>query len=313
LVDTAWLLEELGDAATAKRFATEAAAYRADILRAIDGNYRQQDSPPFLPLRLYAQQPDEQMDYYQLFAGCLLDLECFTPGDRHERWITDFLEADNRTFCLLPRFRRDVGPGGLDALYGKGTILASLRADKIREFLLGFYAYLAWNLDHETFISRETNVLYSSDLHLRAAYPMPDDSDPVPCSSAVALHFLRHMIVTERSDRPEAMPDQLLLLPAVPRRWLEHGKQLRADGLPTAFGPVSVALQSEVANGHITVDVIPPDRVTPASITLRLRHPNASVLKSVTVNGKPWTDFDARQEWILLGRAREPLHVVAEY
>ncbi|HPM84930.1 MAG TPA: hypothetical protein PLF81_29710 [Candidatus Anammoximicrobium sp.] len=39
---------------------------------------------------------------------------------RHLRWITDFLEEDNRMFCLLPRFRRDVGAGGLDALYGIG-------------------------------------------------------------------------------------------------------------------------------------------------------------------------------------------------
>ena len=280
---------------------------------AMEGNYRPQDDPPFLPLRLYAERPDEQMDYYQLFAGCMLDVEFFRPGDRYERWITDFLEADNRTLCLLPRFRRDVGPGGLDALYGKGYVLAQLRDDKVREFLLGFYAYLAWNLDHETFISRETNVLYTSDLHVRSAYPVPDMSDPVPCSSAVALHFLRHMLATEQSDRPEAPPDQLLLFPAVPRSWLADGKRLRVEGLPTAFGPVFVSLQSAVAAGRITVDVVPPKRAPPAIIKLRLRHPDSRPLQSVTVNGLPWSDFDPRQEWILLRQPREALHIVAQY
>ena len=189
LVDTAWLLRELGDESTAQRYAAEAAAYRQDIERAIDGSYRSERTPPFLPLRLYADEPDEQMDYYQLFAGCMLDVEFLEPGQRHYRWITDFLEADNRVFCGLPRFRRDAGAGGLDALYGKGYLLGKLREDSVREFLLGFYAYLAFNLDHDTFTSRETNVVYASDLHVRSTYNVPDQSDPVPCSSAVRTPF----------------------------------------------------------------------------------------------------------------------------
>ena len=65
--------------------------------------------------------------------------------------ITDFMEQKNLTFCLLPRFRRDVGAGGLDALYGKGYILTVLQQDRVDEFLLGVYAYAALNLDRGTF------------------------------------------------------------------------------------------------------------------------------------------------------------------
>ena len=109
LVDTAWLLDEFGDEATARRYRDEAAAYRQDIERAMAGSYQAAAAPPFLPLRLYARQPDEQMDYYQLFAGCMLDVEFLGPNDPAYHWITDFLEADNRVFCGLPRFRRDAG------------------------------------------------------------------------------------------------------------------------------------------------------------------------------------------------------------
>ena len=294
LVDTAWLLQELGDESTAQRYATEAAAYRQDIERAIDGSYRADRTPPFLPLRLYADQPDEQMDYYQLFAGCMLDVEFLEPGQRHYRWITDFLEADNRVFCGLPRFRRDAGAGGLDALYGKGYLLGKLRDNSVREFLLGFYAYLAFNLDHDTFTSRETNVLYASDLHVRSTYNVPDQSDPVPCSSAVALHFLRHMLATETSPSMAAPPDTLLLLTGVPRRWLADGNTIRFDKLPTAFGEISVTIRAvgRLA-GQIPVDLQPPPQ-TPSALhetaapTSRIVVP----IRSVRVNGQPWTDVD---------------------
>ncbi|MEW6745386.1 MAG: hypothetical protein AB1486_21755 [Planctomycetota bacterium] len=312
LVDTAWLLEELGDAPTALRYHTEAAAYRRDIERAMNGSYQQAATPPFLPLRLYADQPDEQMDYYQLFAGCMLDVELLGPGDPPYHWITDFLEADNRVFCGLPRFRRDAGAGGLDGLYGKGYLLGKLREGAVREFLLGFYAYLAFNLDHDTFTSRETNVLYASDLHLRSTYPVPDASDPLPCSSAVALHFLRHMLATELShDAGE--PDTLLLLPGVPRHWLADGSAIRFERLPTAFGPTSVSVQSAAASGQIFVDLIAPKREPPHALKLLLRHPDSRPIESVELNGEAWARFDSTGETVDLPISEASLRLVVTY
>ena len=313
LVDTAWLLEELGDHATARRYADEAATYRTDIERAIDGNYRQQAERPFLPLRLYADKPDEQMDYYQLFAGCMLDIDSLAPGSRHCRWITDFLEADNRTFCFLPRFRRDAGSGGLDALYGKGYILGKLREDAIREFLLGFYAFQAFNMDHETFVSRETNVIYASDLHVRSAYRVPDMSDPIPCSSAVALHFLRHLLVTEESTVPGVYSGDLHLLSATPRAWLSDGQVIRFEKLPTHFGPISLEVRSFAADSRIEAHLVPPDRHPPKVINLRLRHPEARPIQSVTVNGESWDGFDPDKECVVLPGSAQKYRIVVRY
>ncbi len=235
LVDTAWVLDDQGDKETARRYRAEARAYRADIDRAIDGSYRQDQKPPFLALKLYGTQPDEQLDYYQLFAGCLLDVEAFEPGSRHARWITDYLEDSNRMFCHLPRFRH-MGPGALDAIYGKGYWLNLLHDDAIRDFLLAFYAYLAFNLEHETFVSRESNVLYPSDLHQRSAFPTADISDPLVCGSAVALHLVRHMLVTEERGAAGDYSGNLLLLAGVPRAWLQDGKVIRFVRCPPISG-----------------------------------------------------------------------------
>lgn len=313
LVDTAWLLEELGDADAARRYAEEARQYRAAIDRAVEASYRQDHQPPFLPLRLYADRPDEQMDYYQLFAGCLLDLEPFEKGSRHFRWIADFLEQDNRTFCFLPRFRRDAGAGGLDAIYSKGYLLSKLHEDHIRDFLLGFYAFLAFNMDHETFASRETNVLYASDLHAQSAYQVPDMSDPLPCSSAVALHFLRHMLVTEERAGPGQYSGNLLLLPAVPKAWLADGCKIRIAEAPTHFGPVSLEVRSAAASGRIEARVVPPQRHVYGAIKLRLRHPQGKAIRSVTLDGKPWQGFDAAGSWIVLPGGTAVRHLVVTY
>lgn len=313
LVDTAWLLAEMGDEETARRYAEEARQYRADIDRAVEGNYRADQKPPFLPLALYATRPDEQMDYYQLFAGCLLNLHPFGNGSEHLRWITDFLEEDNRMFCLLPRFRRDVGAGGLDALYGIGYLQTKLRQDAVEEFLLGFYAFLAFNMDHETFISRETNLLYASDLHVRSSYRVPEMSDPIPCSSAVAVQWLRQMLLSEELAGAGEYSGNLLLLSGVPRAWLGDGQCIRVRDAPTHFGPVSFEVRSAAGSGRIEATVQPPVRNACRAVKLRLRHPESRPIRSVTVDGQPWSGVDGAGEWISLPPRAELLQIVVSY
>jgi hypothetical protein len=312
LVDTAWALEQEGDGETARRYRADAGEYRAAIDRAIEGSYRADQKPPWLALKLYGTQPDEQMDYYQLFAGCLLDVEAFEPGNRHARWVADYLEESNRMFCHLPRFRH-LGPGALDAIYGKGYWLNLLHDDAIRDYLLAFYAYLAFNMEHDTFVSRESNVLYPSDLHQRSAFPAADISDPLVCGSSVALHLVRHMLVTEERGAAGGYSGNLLLLAGVPRAWLEHGKEIRVRELPTHFGPVSLEVRSHTGKRRIEARVTPPARNPCQTVKLRFRHPEGRLMQSVRVNGKPWRDFDPAKEWIMLPGIIGPCRVEAQY
>jgi len=312
LVDTAWALETLGDKETARRYRDEAIAYRADLDRAIEGSYLKDHQPPFLPLRVGGTKPDEMLDFYQLFAGCIFDVEPFARGSRHARWIADYLEQSNRTFCHLPRYR-PMGPGALDAIYGKGYLLHLLHEDAIRDYLLGFYAYLAFNVEHETFVSRESNVLYPSDLHQRSSYPPAEITDPLTCASAVVLHLVRHMLVTEERGEAGGYSGNLLLLPGAPRAWLQDGKRIRLEQAPTHFGPMSLEVRSEADKGRIEARVTPPRRDSWQTIRLRLRHPEGRAMRSVQVDGRPWRQFDPEKEWILLPAGMGPCRVEATY
>jgi hypothetical protein len=316
LVDTAWLLDELGEKEDARRYADEARDYRACIDRAIEGSYLKDRDPPFAPLRLYTDKPDESKDYYQLFAGTIFDVEAFAVGDKRARWFMNYLEDDNRTFCFLPRFRQ-IGSGALDAIYAKGYILTKLHEDAVQEFLLAFYAYLALNMERETFVSRESNILYSSDLQLGVTYNLPHgdalNTDPLVCASAVPLHWLRHMLVTEERDREGQYSGNLLLLAGVPRRWLLDGQTLRMTKMPTQFGPLSLEVASHAKTGRIEAKLTLPQRNPNKLVKLRLRHPEGLKLSSVTVNGKPWTQFESKGSWILLPSSPESCRIEARY
>jgi hypothetical protein len=80
---------------------------------------------------------------------------------------------------------------------------------------------------------------------------------------------------------------------AVPRPWLEHGKQVRIEGAPTRFGPVSFAIDSRSNEGKMLAAVDPPVRNPPEAIALRLRHPRGEPIRSVRVDGQPSTEFTA--------------------
>jgi hypothetical protein len=43
-----------------------------------------------------------------------------------------------------------------------------------------------------------------------------------------------------------------------------------------------------------------PSRNPPLAVLLRVRHPKKAPMKKVTVNGKPWQDFDVASETVRL-------------
>jgi hypothetical protein len=301
-------MEQIGDEEAAERYRTEADDYRAVLERVVDRIYRENHEPPFLPLRVYGEKPVGD-DYYQLFAGTLLNIFPFDLDGHRVDYVTDFLEQGNLTFCLMPRFRRDVGPGGLDGLYGLGYMLTRLHQDRIDEFLLGFCAYLAFNLERETFAARETNLLYASDLHLRSDYRVPEMSDPCPCSAAVPLRLLRSMLVTENVQGGGLPAPELKLLHGAPRRWFADGERISFRHMPTEFGEVSCQVTSRISEGRIEAVVLAPERERWERIQLRIRHPEGIPIRGVTVNGGSHADFDAEREVVTLLPGEESYRV----
>ena len=107
--------------------------------------------------------------------------------------------------------------------------------------------------------------------------------------------------------------DDLHLARGTPRRWLEDGKQIAVRQAPSYFGEVSYRIHSFAKQARIAAVVNPPCRNRPAAIYLRFRHPQQATLKRVTVNERPWKDFDPAKEWIKLPPEESEWKVVAFY
>jgi hypothetical protein len=107
--------------------------------------------------------------------------------------------------------------------------------------------------------------------------------------------------------------DCLWLARATPRVWLEQGKKIAVKNAPTYFGTVAYEIVSEVDNGKINATVEMPSRKAPKEVILRLRHPKTAPIKSVTVNGKPWTEFNKDKETIALKDLTGTVTVTVQY
>jgi len=103
----------------------------------------------------------------------------------------------------------------------------------------------------------------------------------------------------------------LWLARATPRAWLEDGKRIAVSAAPSHLGPVSFEIRSGAGGGRIAATVEMPTR--PGAVVLRLRHPEALPIRSVTVDGRPWTGFDREAETVRLGAGAGKVSIEARY
>lgn len=124
---------------------------------------------------------------------------------------------------------------------------------------------------------------------------------------AQVTYWLRLMFVHERGD-------DLWLGQALPRYWLADGRSVAIQQAASHFGPLSLRIRSEAAQGRITAVFTPPDRNPPQKIYLRLRHPEGKPLQGVLLNGQKYDQFDAQKEWVILpGTLQGEQTVVGQY
>lgn len=128
----------------------------------------------------------------------------------------------------------------------------------------------------------------------------PDKSYEEACF----LERFRQMLVMEEGP-------VLWLARATPRAWLAPGQSIAVTHAPTHFGVVNYTLKSETDQGRITAQLELPSRNPASAVRLRLRHPKAAPLRAVTVNGKAWTPLDA--DTIALNGLTGAISVRAEY
>ncbi len=108
---------------------------------------------------------------------------------------------------------------------------------------------------------------------------------------AAFLERFRNLLVMEEGDA-------LWIARGTPRAWLEQGQQITVRNAPTHFGPLAFEIVSDADHGSITATVELPSRNPPGTVLLRLRHPKAATIQSVSVNGTAWTRFTPDKEVI---------------
>ena len=120
------------------------------------------------------------------------------------------------------------------------------------------------------------------------------------------LENFRNLLVMEEGQT-------LWLARATPRVWLEPGKTISVRNAPTYFGTVAYEIVSHGDGGKITATVEMPSRNPPQTVMLRFRHPQAKPIKSVTLNGQDWQEYNRDKEVILLTGVQGTATIVANY
>lgn len=185
--------------------------------------------------------------------------------------------------------------GFLSYGYGYGLI----QTDRIREALLMMYSDMAHQYTRGQWMAPETRIPFT-------------DAEAAPyCTPAqlVEAMMTRWLLLFE-----DPQTDTLWLGKALPRAWLEDGKTTRVTGASTRWGRLGFSIVSHLKSGVIDARIDYPHDGIAAETRLRLRAPDGAVLKSVTVDGKPWTRFDAAQETVTIPAGTAgTIMVVAHY
>ena len=258
----------------------------------MDQSVRRETDPPFVPVALLADEPVHDPitavrigSYWNLVINYVIGSGLFPPGSAEELWIPRYLESHGGLCMGMTRSGAAhhtfwTGPHRINPLYGTRYVLDTLRRDDPERALVSFYGMLAHGLTRDTFIGGEGCCLSPLDEGGRFFY--------CPPNSAANGHFLtmlRNLLVQDFDLDDDGRPETLRLLFATPRSWLADGQSLRVERAPTAFGLVSVRVQSRLAQGEIVVEVQPPQRQRPSRTFLRMRVPEGWRIVETRLDG----------------------------
>ncbi|MDO8683554.1 MAG: hypothetical protein Q7N50_08740 [Armatimonadota bacterium] len=313
-------LAEIGNPQAA-RIAADAKAYAEDIMtslreatatcpvvKLLDGSYI-----PFVPDRAYVLTDRNEGWIREALYSTLHLVNCglIAPDDHLTTWLLQDLE--DRIFLS-----EESGPGSgrikdlkaqffsLGGFNPQPNLLdnsiAYLKRGQIPNFVRAFFNIFSASIYPDTICFSEVVPPFadgaSSPDEAGPLYKTPDESK--------FIQFMRQMLVLE-------MGSDLYIGRGVPKAWMADGKSVVLRDAATYFGPMSVKITSFAAKDVISAWISLPAR-NPAKVAkLILRHPDGKELKAVTVNGRPWKDFDPASETVTLPGGMGKVQVVASY
>jgi hypothetical protein len=279
------------------RLVREAASLREDLTASLASSTLLIDGEKILPTFAGAKLPpdvamkrdesDPQADCYRVYMEMLHS--GVLPADQIEL-IREYLSNHHGLVLGLPSTLykgRYTSFGFLSSGYGYSLI----QTDHIREALLNLYSGMANQYTRGTWITPEER----DPLTPGWARPPYGNAHYSVSAQVTVANIVRWLLVFED---PES--NTLWLGKGIPAKWLEDGNTVTVEDAPTRWGRVSFSTVSQTKSGAIEALVRAPETGIPAQIKIRLRTGPAFRIKSVTLNGQPWTQFDPDAQVILI-------------
>lgn len=166
--------------------------------------------------------------------------------------------------------------------------------DDVKAIIRAFYSLMACGFSHEQFTSLEHRWAWGQ-------YYGP------PSTDGAWFEIYRKMLLNELGN------DTLMIGQAIPRQWLEEGKKIDVKDAPTYFGKTSFSIVGLSSENEIKATVETPERIPPKQLIIRFRHPSGKHIKSVMVNGKRWTNFNVKKEYISISAPAGKYSITANY
>ncbi len=292
LRDFSAVLGAMGDKADAERLGVDSRHFREAILAATVKSERNDVQPPFIPVALFGEEKpydpltgSKMGSYWNLMAPYMLGSGMFGPGSVRERALVDYLQERGGVCMGLIRFDQHSGlfanESAVDDLYGLRYTAKLLELDEVDRALVSFYGKLAQGLTRETFVGAESTGLRPLDASGRPMYLPPNST-----AQAYFLWTLRYLLVQDWDLDDNGEPETLRLCFATPRSWLADGKSIELQNAPTAFGPVSLRVESRLRQGEVIATLDLPARDIPRHSLLRIRVPDGWRIVGAKVEGR---------------------------
>ncbi len=156
--------------------------------------------------------------------------------------------------------------------------------DDVKAVIRSFYSLMACGFSHEQF----------SPLEHRWGWPQYYGP---PSTDGAWFEIYRKMLINELGD------DSLIIGQAIPRKWMEQGKKIEVKNAPTYYGNLSMEMEGLNSQQEIKASLDIPSEKPVKQLLVRFRHPSGKTIKAVNVNGKTWTSFDAKKEYVSIPAA----------
>ncbi|HOQ81642.1 MAG TPA: hypothetical protein PLL89_01120, partial [bacterium] len=100
----------------------------------------------------------------------------------------------------------------------------------------------------------------------------------------------------------------LMLLPGIPRRWMQDGNAIRIKNLATYFGKLSLEVISNLRDNKISVVITVDNEKKLEDIIIRIPHPDGLIAKDI-IGGK----YIAEKESVLIENPGKKIEVTVVF